>query len=289
MANLTTQKLLLPIMRRGGALRRTPWQTWVAVGVLGVIALACIAAPLVAPYDPTAQSSDRFAGMSAAHWFGTDELGRDLLSRVLHGGQLTLFIVLGATAVAMVIGTIWGMAAAFLRGWLDEVLMRLADTVMAIPQMLFALVFISAFGATPVKLALIIGVLLTPTTARLVRSSVLGEIQADYFTAAVSYGASKGRLLTREVLPNVAGPITVQAAINAANALLLEASMSFVGLGIQPPEATWGTLVQQGYQKMYQSTGYVLFPAVFIFITIWMLNLLADQLGETAQSKGRKS
>nr|WP_272928866.1 ABC transporter permease [Leucobacter chromiireducens] len=188
----------------------------------------------------------------------------------------------------MVIGTIWGMAAAFLRGWLDEVLMRLADTVMAIPQMLFALVFISAFGATPVKLALIIGVLLTPTTARLVRSSVLGEIQADYFTAAVSYGASKGRLLTREVLPNVAGPITVQAAINAANALLLEASMSFVGLGIQPPEATWGTLVQQGYQKMYQSTGYVLFPALFIFITIWMLNLLADQLGETAQSKGRK-
>lgn len=275
-------------MRRGGSLRRTPWQTWVAIGVLGLIAIACIAAPLVAPYDPTQQSSDRFAGVSGAHWFGTDELGRDLLSRVLHGGQLTLFIVLGATLIAMVIGTAWGMAAAFLRGWVDELLMRLADTVMAIPQMLFALVFISAFGATPLKLAVIIGVLLTPTTARLVRSSVIGEVQEDYYTAAISYGASKGRLLLREVLPNVAGPITVQAAINAANALLLEASMSFVGLGIQPPEATWGTLVQQGYQKMYQSTGYVLFPAIFIFLTIWMLNLLADQLGETAQAKGRK-
>lgn len=282
-----TDRLLRPRARRSGALRRTPWQTWVAVIVLGLIAVACVAAPLVAPYDPTAQSTDRFAGPSGAHLFGTDELGRDLFSRVLHGGQLTIFIVAGATLVAMIIGTAWGMAAAFLRGWIDEVLMRLADTVMAIPQMLFALVFISAFGATPERLALIIGVLLTPTTARLVRSSVLGEIQADYFTAAVAYGAPRHRLLLAEVLPNVRGPLTVQAAINAANALLLEASMSFVGLGIQPPEATWGTLVQQGYQKMYQSTGYVIFPAILIFITIWMLNLLADQLGESAEAKGR--
>ncbi len=179
----------------------------------------------------------------------------------------------------MVLGIAWGMAAAFGRGWVDEILMRLADTVMAIPQILFALVFISAFGADPVKLAVIIGVLLTPTTARLVRSSVLSELQEDYFTAAVAFGSTRRRLLFAEVLPNAKGPIVVQAAINAANAILLEASMSFVGLGIAPPEATWGTLVQQGYQKMYQSIGYVLFPALFIFVTIWLLNVLADQFG----------
>ena len=267
--------------------RRVAVASWIPLGLLAIIVLACVLAPLLAPYDPAAQSSERFAGPSAAHLFGTDELGRDLFSRVLYGGQLTVFIAGGATLVAMVLGIAWGMAAAFGRGWVDEILMRLADTVMAIPQILFALVFISAFGADPVKLAVIIGVLLTPTTARLVRSSVLSELQEDYFTAAVAFGSTRRRLLFAEVLPNAKGPIIVQAAINAANAILLEASMSFVGLGIAPPEATWGTLVQQGYQKMYQSIGYVLFPALFIFVTIWLLNVLADQFGGDRKGKGR--
>lgn len=267
--------------------RRVAVASWIPLGLLAIIVLACVLAPLLAPYDPAAQSSDRFAGPSAAHLFGTDELGRDLFSRVLYGGQLTVFIAGGATLVAMVLGIAWGMAAAFGRGWVDEILMRLADTVMAIPQILFALVFISAFGADPVKLAVIIGVLLTPTTARLVRSSVLSELQEDYFTAAVAFGSTRRRLLFAEVLPNAKGPIIVQAAINAANAILLEASMSFVGLGISPPEATWGTLVQQGYQKMYQSIGYVLFPALFIFVTIWLLNVLADQFGGDRKGRGR--
>lgn len=267
--------------------RRIAFASWIPLGILAVIVLACVLAPVIAPFDPSAQSPDRFAGPSAAHLFGTDELGRDLFSRVLYGGQLTIFIAGGATLVAMVLGIAWGMAAAFARGVWDEVLMRLADTVMAIPQILFALVFISAFGADPVKLAVIIGILLTPTTARLVRSSVLSELQEDYFTAAVAFGSKRSRLLFAEVLPNARGPIVVQAAINAANAILLEASMSFVGLGIAPPEATWGTLVQQGYQKMYQSIGYVLFPALFIFVTIWLLNVLADQFGGDRKGKGR--
>lgn len=267
--------------------RRLALASWIPLALLAVIVLACVLAPIIAPFDPSAQSSDRFAGPSAVHLFGTDELGRDLFSRVLYGGQLTIFIAGGATLVAMVLGIAWGMAAAFARGFWDEILMRLADTVMAIPQILFALVFISAFGADPVKLAVIIGILLTPTTARLVRSSVLSELQEDYFTAAIAFGSKRSRLLFAEVLPNARGPIVVQAAINAANAILLEASMSFVGLGIAPPEATWGTLVQQGYQKMYQSIGYVLFPALFIFVTIWLLNVLADQFGGDRKGKGR--
>jgi len=267
--------------------RRFALASWIPLALLALIVLICVLAPVVAPFDPSAQSPDRFAGPSAVHLFGTDELGRDLFSRVLYGGQLTVFIAGGATLVAMVLGIAWGMAAAFARGWIDEILMRLADTVMAIPQILFALVFISAFGADPVKLAVIIGILLTPTTARLVRSSVLSELQEDYFTAAVAFGSTRRRLLFSEVLPNAKGPIVVQAAINAANAILLEASMSFVGLGIAPPEATWGTLVQQGYQKMYQSIGYVLFPALFIFVTIWLLNVLADQFGGDRKGKGR--
>ena len=274
-------------LRSAGPRRRFALASWIPLALLALIVLICVLAPVVAPFDPSAQSPDRFAGPSAVHLFGTDELGRDLFSRVLYGGQLTVFIAGGATLVAMVLGIAWGMAAAFARGWIDEILMRLADTVMAIPQILFALVFISAFGADPVKLAVIIGILLTPTTARLVRSSVLSELQEDYFTAAVAFGSTRRRLLFSEVLPNAKGPIVVQAAINAANAILLEASMSFVGLGIAPSEATWGTLVQQGYQKMYQSIGYVLFPALFIFVTIWLLNVLADQFGGDRKGKGR--
>ncbi len=276
---------LVTARERATRRRRFPVLTIISASVLGLIVLASVLAPIVAPYDPAAQSPDRLGGPGGAHLLGTDELGRDLLSRILFGGQLTIFIALGATVLAMLLGLVWGMAAAFLGGWLDELLMRLADTVMAIPQILFALVFVSAFGADPVKLAVIVGILLTPTTARLVRSSVLSELKEDYFTAAVAFGASRPRLVLTEVLPNVRGAIVVQAAINAANAILLEASLSFVGLGIAPPEATWGTLVQQGYQKMYQSIGYVIFPALFIFVTIWLLNVLADQLG-AGEKKG---
>lgn len=272
-------------LRASAPRRRLPIATWISLVALGLIVVISILAPVVAPYDPTQQSSDRFADPSLTHLFGTDELGRDLFSRVLYGGQLTILIAGGATLVAMVLGIAWGMAAAFARGIVDELLMRLADTVMAIPQILFALVFISAFGADPVKLALIVGVLLTPTTARLVRSAVISELQEDYFTAAVAFGSKRSRLLFAEVLPNARGPIVVQAAINAANAILLEASMSFVGLGIAPPEATWGTLVRQGYQNMYQSTEYVVFPALFIFVTIWLLNVLADQFGGDREGK----
>nr|WP_221242883.1 ABC transporter permease [Conexibacter arvalis] len=275
--------------RRGRTLgRRRPVVTKVALGVLGTIVLACLLASAVAPYDPTRLApTERFLSPSGSHPFGTDELGRDLFSRVLYGGRYSLGIAFGATLVAMLAGAVWGFAAAFGRGLVDELLMRFADVTMAIPQMLFALVFVAAFGATGPGLAIIIGALLTPVTARMVRSAVLGELQADYFTAAVAYGASTPRLMLRELLPNISAPLGVQAAINAANALILEAALSFVGLGIQPPDASWGTLLQQGYQKMYQSTTYVIFPALAIFVTIWMLNLLADQLGGTDDLRGR--
>lgn len=278
----------LSARRRRTLPRRPPAVTVVALSVLGLIVLLCVLAPLVSSYDPSRLApTDRFADPSFSHPFGTDELGRDLFTRVLYGGRYSLGIAFGATFVAMLVGSAWGFAAAFGRGFVDELLMRFADVTMAIPQMLFALVFVAAFGTTGAGLALIIGVLLAPVTARMVRSAVLGELQADYYTAAVAYGASVPRLIVRELLPNIAGAIGVQAAINAANAIILEAALSFVGLGVKPPDASWGTLLQQGYQKMYQSADYVIYPAVAIFVTIWMLNLLADQLGGTDDLRGR--
>lgn len=268
-------------------LRRSSRVTVAAVAVLALIVLLCAIGPLLAP-DPSAlDNANRFASPSGAHLFGTDELGRDLFARIVDGGRISLAIAGGATVVSMLLGALWGFAAALGRGLVDELLMRLADVTMAIPQLLFALVFVAAFGASTAGLALIVGVLLTPVTARMVRSAVLGELQSDYTQAALAYGATRRRLVLREVLPNISAPLGVQAAINAANAIILEAALSFVGLGVQPPEASWGTLLQQGYQKMYQSTTGVLFPALAIFLTIWMLNLLADQLGGTDDLRGR--
>lgn len=267
---------------------RVRWAETISLTVLGILVIGSVLAPILAPYDPTAQSMNRFADPSPEHLFGTDELGRDLFSRIMYGGQLTMSIAAGATILAMVLGIAWGMMAAFLRGFADEVLMRLADSIMAVPQILLALVFISALGADPATLAFVIGILLTPTTARLVRSSVLAELEEDYFLAAIAFGAPRYRLLLFELLPNVRGPLTVQTALNAANAILLEASLSFVGLGIAAPEATWGSLVQQGYQKIYQSVTYMLYPALLIFIVIWLLNVLADQLGGANDIQGKK-
>lgn len=252
-----------------------------ALVVLLVIVASCMLAPLLAPYDPTELSPDRFAGPGWAHPLGTDELGRDLLSRMMYAGRTTIGIAGGAAFVAMVLGLIWGMGAAFARGLVDDILMRLADVTMAVPQMLLALVFVAGFGADPVKLALIVGVLLTPVTARMIRSSVLAERASDYYLSAVACGMSRTRLVLTEILPNVWAPVGVQAAINVANAVILEASLSFIGLGIQDPDISWGLLVQWGYQNISQSLGYVSFPALAILVTILLLNLLADQLGRT--------
>lgn len=262
------RRLGVPVRRR-----RLPWT---ALVVLAVIVLGSLFAPWLAPYDPLQISPVRFAAAGYPHLLGTDELGRDLLSRIMYGGRVTLVISIGAALVAGILGTLWGMAAAFGRGLIDEILMRIADISMAIPQMLFALVFVAGFGASPIKLALIIGVLLTPVTARIVRSAVLVERESDYYAAAIAYGASRWRLIGAEVLPNVLVPIGVQAAINVANAIVLEAALSFVGLGLKDPDTSWGILVKLGYEKMNRSLGYVLFPALFIFLTIWMLNVIAD-------------
>lgn len=251
----------------------------VALIVLVVICGGCFAAPLISPYDPTAFGPDRFAGPSWAHLFGTDELGRDLFSRILLAGRTTIGIAGGAALVAMVLGLAWGLGAAFARGLVDDILMRLADVTMAVPQMLLALVFVAGFGASPAKLAIIVGVLLTPVTARMIRSSVLTEKSSDYYLSAVASGMSRPRLILTEIVPNIWAPIGIQAAINVASAVILEASLSFIGLGIQDPDISWGLLVQWGYQKLSRSLGLVAFPALAILVTILMLNLLADQLG----------
>jgi peptide/nickel transport system permease protein len=250
--------------------------------------LAFLLAPLIAPYGPNTQLTGvAFATPSSAHWFGTDELGRDLFTRVLYGGALSCEIALGATALAMLLGVLWGFTAAMRGKVLDEVLMRGADIVMAIPVILLALILISGFGGNEWSLMLVIGFLLSPTTARIARSLAFTETSRDYYSAAVAYGASWWRLMLREIFPNARQPLVAMAVINAANAILLEASLSFLGLGIQPPQESLGSLLQEGFQFLYNSTAYLFFPALIIVVLIWSMNVFADQLALVSDRRFR--
>jgi ABC-type dipeptide/oligopeptide/nickel transport system permease subunit len=259
-----------------------------AGSVLAVIVLAVVAAPLLTAYGPfTIDPVNAFGLPSSAHWFGTDELGRDLFSRMLYGGRVTLGAAAGATALSMVIGVVWGFAAALGLPLFDEVLMRIADVAMAIPQILFGLVFIAAFGTSLVNLVVVVGILLSPTSARLVRSVVLAEREADYVRAAVAFGATRRSIAASEIFPNTISHLSVLAAINMANALLLEAAFSFVGLGVQPPRASWGTILQQGYANIYYAFYYAAFPAGAIVLVLLLLNVLARSLQVSSRGGAR--
>jgi ABC-type dipeptide/oligopeptide/nickel transport system permease subunit len=249
--------------------------------ILIVIVLLCICAPLVTSYGPDQiDPSNPFAAASAQHWLGTDEIGRDLLTRLLYGGRLSLMVCAGSVAIAFVLGTIWGMVAAERGGFVEEILMRTADIAMAIPQILFALVCVAAFGASLLSLTVITGILLTPSSARMARSVTIRETGLDYYSAGIAYGAGKIRLLSREVFPNIFPALASQAAINAASAIILEASLSFVGLGVQPPQMSWGVLLQEGYGYLYNDPSYALSPAVMILLTVLCLNLVANRLSD---------
>lgn len=270
----------LPATSQRGLLRRLVRRpaALTALALLGVLALASVLAPWVLPSGTSIDVGAQLSPPSRAHLLGTDDLGRDLLGRLGAAGRLTLGISAAATALSLALGVMWGMAAASLRGWVDEVLMRIVDAMMAIPTILFALVCVAAFGANATSLIVIVGLLMSPLTARVMRAAVLGELQTDYVRGLTVVGVSRRRILAREVLPNALPSILAQATLNVATAIMTEASLSFVGLGVQPPSASWGTLLQQGYDLLLQAAWYPIAPAITILIAITAFNVLGEQL-----------
>jgi peptide/nickel transport system permease protein len=266
-----TDSVLRRLLRRPAAV--------VALTVIAILVVGALGAPLFAPYSPTALDFDQlFAPPSREHLFGTDELGRDLLTRILYGGRTSIIVAFAATALAMVVGVAWGFTAALREGWLGEILMRMADTVMAMPAILLALVLVAAFGASTLSMIVILGILFAPATARIARSTLLAELRSDYYLAAVSVGASGKRIVARELLPNALPVLLSRASLILAEVIFVEASLSFIGLGVQPPDTSWGTLLQQGYSNLYSSYYYVIFPGIVILVAVLALNALGDNL-----------
>ncbi len=247
-----------------------------AVIALGWVVIA-IFAPLIAPANPLAQTFTPSLGPSWQHLFGTDELGRDVLSRVIYGSRVSLPIAIALVAIAATIGSIVGAVAGYFRGFVDGILMRSTDLVFAFPPIILAMVVAAVLGRGLFNAALAIVIVAWPPYARIVRGLVLTVGDSEYVQSARLLGASARRALFRDVLPNVAGPVLVLMTLDLANAILLLSGLSFLGLGAQPPQAEWGSMVADGtnyFQWWWMGT----FPGLAIFTVVLAFNLLGDSL-----------
>jgi ABC-type dipeptide/oligopeptide/nickel transport system permease subunit len=233
---------------------------------LTAVVIAGVAAPWIAPYDPDAQVlSSRLGGFSSAHWLGTDDLGRDVLSRLLAAGRVSLYAAALATAVGFLLGVPAGVFSGYTGGWIDAAAGRFADALMSIPGLLLALAIVGALEPSLTNAMLAVGVVFAPNFFRLSRAVTLSLRQEGYVEAAVAMGRPSRSIILGHVLPNIVTPVTVQTSITLGFGLLAEASISFLGLGVQPPQASWGAMLGRSARYMQDAPHLVLVPGLMIF------------------------
>jgi peptide/nickel transport system permease protein len=267
--------------------RRHP-QGMVGAVALVVLIVVAVFAPVIAPYDPiTPDPASSLAEPSAEHLLGTDLLGRDTLSRLIYGARVSLQVGLITMGIAAVVGVPIGLASGYFGRWVDHVLMRLIDTILAFPGLVLALALIAVLGSGIRNVMIAVGVVAIPSFARLVRGQTLAVRENDYISAARCLGVSHGRILFRHIAPNVMAPVIVQVSIGAAGAILAEAGLSFLGLGVQPPQPTWGGMLSIGFQYINLSKSLVIFPGMAIFITVLALNFFGDGLRDALDPRLR--
>ncbi|MGB3307809.1 MAG: ABC transporter permease [Thermomicrobiales bacterium] len=262
-------------------LRRASRNRFALGGFVVVIVMIVLAlgAPFFATHGVRAISAaSRFQGPSTAHFFGTDNLGRDLFSRIIYGIRMSAVIAGSSIAVALIIGVLLGLIAGYVGSWTDEVLMRLMDIIYAFPPLLLALTIVAVFGTGAESIIAAIAIGRIPGFARITRAAVLAQRANEFVDAAVSIGASHRRVLLRHILPNCLAPIIVMTSISAAVAILTEASLSFLGLGIQPPTPSLGGLLKDSLPYLSQAPWLAIFPGVVIAVVVFALNLLGDGL-----------
>jgi ABC-type dipeptide/oligopeptide/nickel transport system permease subunit len=230
---------------------------------------------------------DRFAHPSFSYPFGTDESGRDLLSRVLYGGRVSILVGLGAVAVSFALGVLPGFVAAYRGGRTDSLIMRFLDGLMAFPGLLLALTVVAMLGPSMINATIAIGVVGAPIVARLTRAIVLVERRRDYVLAARAIGADDRRIAIHAIMPNCVAALVVQASLTMATAIQTEAALSFIGLGIQPPDSSLGSLLYAAYGYISKSGWYMIFPGLAIFITVWSLSVLGDGLRDSLDPRLR--
>ena len=262
----------------------------IGLGIVAVLALVAIAAPLVAPYDPLATGSgEQFKPPSGDYLFGSDEFGRDILSRTIYGGRTSLQTASLAVAIAALIGFPLGLVAGYFSGGIaNSIFMRFTDMLLAFPPILLAMVIVAILGAGTRSVILSIAIVSIPPLARLARAAMLGQKSADYVTATRTMGATSRHIIFRSILPNCLPPILVQVALAAGTAILLEAALSFLGLGVQPPAPSWGSMLYAARSYLSQAPWYGVFPGIFIMLLILGLDALSTGLRDVLDPSYRR-
>ena len=261
----------------------------VALVLLILIIFAAIFADLLSPYDYTEQfPKDNFLKPSSQHLMGTDNFGRDIFSRVLHGAQVSLKIGFTSVIISTVIGVIIGALAGYYEGIFDAIIMRVMDTILSIPQLVLAIALAAALGGGMRNLILAVSLSSIPSYARIVRSQVMSVKNLEYIESARLAGVKTFKLIFAEIIPNCFAPIIVQATIGVGNAILSAASLSFIGMGIMPPEAEWGQMLSEGRAYIRNYPHITLFPGMAIAITILLLNIVGDALRDAFDPKFRR-
>lgn len=254
--------------------------------LMAVFLLVAIAAPWLAPHDPLAQDLyNRLAPPSLEHPFGTDDFGRDIMSRVIHGTRISLRIGLVAVSIALAAGTLIGIVSGYYGGVIDQALMRLMDLMLAFPSILLAIGIVAVLGPGLDNAMIAIGVVAIPQYARLMRASTLTVREADYVQALRALGASDARILATAILPNCLAPLIVQATLSLATAILDAAGLSFLGLGAQPPTPEWGAMLSGGRELILSAPWVLTYPGIAIFVTVLAFNLLGDGLRDAFDPK----
>lgn len=255
--------------------------------LLIIVLLMAICADLIVPYEMgvTNNPAIRLQGPSAEHWFGTDELGRDVFARVVHGSRFSLWIGVSTSIFSLIIGGFLGAVAGFYGKTIDNVIMRITDVVMTVPPILLSMAVVAALGANLTNLLIAITISCVPNMVRMVRSVVLTVVDMDYIEAAKSYGGSDLRVILKYVVPNALGPIIVTTTMNVAAMILSASGLSFLGMGVQPPSPEWGALLSDARQYMFNAPYLLYFPGIFIVISALSFNLAGDGLRDALDPK----
>lgn len=248
------------------------------LGLVAVAIVVSMGAPLSTPYGPLQITDASLSAPSGEHLLGTDQLGRDVLARILYAARTSLAVAGLAAALAFAAGTAVGTVAGYRTGWIDVLLMRLLDVLQAFPALLLAIALVATLGPSLTNLVITMGVLFMPRFARVARASTLSVREQDYVAAATALGVSELRMLVRHVLPNIAAPLVVEVSLTVTLALLTEAALSFLGLGVQPPHPTWGGMISQASPVMLLAPWLVLGPGAAIMVVVLAFNLIGDGL-----------
>lgn len=257
--------------------------------LVALVVLAAVFAPWIAPYSPFLQQFDQvLEAPSRTHLFGTDELGRDVFSRAAYGARVTLFVGIAATAVSLLLGVPLGLIAGYRGGVFDTVIGRIFDTLIAFPAVLLALLIVAMLGPATGTTAFVIGIVYAPTFGRLVRGNVLAIREQEFVEAARALGASDARIVTRAILPNLVFPLVIQSSLTIGYSMQVEAALSFLGLGVQPPHASWGSMLSDGRVLFSVAPWLAIWPGLCIFLAILGFNLLGDGLRDWIDPKRRR-